>query len=341
MSIDSRTETQSTLFQPTPPIHYHRILETFDGIARSFIRLNLLFLFLITIELSLSSLLFLSFSQSSLLTVSIGLFFITLFAYPVLLFYFQAKKPEQFSALLTQFVDSSRTLLKNSLQEPHPDLSIAQTLFSLAKHLDFKEELFTKIPSFFKPLLSLLTHFSTRCYFYDFFQFKELLLQNAIEYHVCQVRQTPIDLEVHASLATVYVALSKIYQAPKETESLYSIRSKFYRKQRAIFTEQFEIAVKLALEEFQILSQFAPNDPWIHEQLSAGYRDLGLYLDEIREVETLLELKPQDREILFRLGALYFRQGLNAKGLQVYQKLQQSNYSKADLLIRSYGITSK
>ena len=58
---------------------------------------------------------------------------------------------------------------------------------------------------------------------------------------------------------------------------------------------------------------------------------------EIKEVELLLKLRPQDKEILYRLGSLYFSQGLNAKGLQIYEELKRTNYKKAEDLISSYG----
>ena len=71
--------------------------------------------------------------------------------------------------------------------------------------------------------------------------------------------------------------------------------------------------------------------------MASGYRDLGLPEEEIKEMEILLKLRPQDKEILFRLGSLYFSQGLNAMGLQVYEELKQTNFKKAEDLISTYG----
>ena len=86
------------------------------------------------------------------------------------------------------------------------------------------------------------------------------------------------------------------------------------------------------------MGHYAPNDPWIHEQLAAGFRDLNLPEEEVKEMELVLKLRPHDKETLFRLGSLYFQQGLNAKGLQVYEELQKANYKKADSLLASYGV---
>ncbi len=145
----------------------------------------------------------------------------------------------------------------------------------------------------------------------------------AIEEHLKQIRVTPTDLEVHASLATTYVLQSKIY------------RIKGTRKED--LEERFRTSSRLAIEEFQILNHYAPNDPWVHSQLAIGYRDLDMPIEELREVETLLKLCPHDKETLFRLGKLYFCQGMNAKGLQIYEELKQSNFKKAEELIASYG----
>lgn len=71
-----------------------------------------------------------------------------------------------------------------------------------------------------------------------------------------------------------------------------------------------------------------------------GYRDLGMPEEETLEIETLLKLRPQDKEILYRLGALYFSQGLNAKGLRTYEELKKANFRKAEDLIGSYGTLS-
>src|SRR3990167_11215598 len=101
--------------------------------------------------------------------------------------------------------------------------------------------------------------------------------------------------------------------------------------------ERSQVYSRLAMEKFKILSQYAPNDPWVHEQLAAGFKDLNLPEEEVKEMEHILQLRPQDRDILFRLGKLYFQQGLNAKGLKVYEELQKAHYTRAGDLISSYG----
>ncbi|HSX13445.1 MAG TPA: hypothetical protein VLE96_03385, partial [Chlamydiales bacterium] len=77
--------------------------------------------------------------------------------------------------------------------------------------------------------------------------------------------------------------------------------------------------------------------PWVHEQMALGFKDLGLQAEETKEIEILQKLRPHDKEILYRLGTLYFAQGLNAKGLSIYEELKKTNFKKAEELIASYG----
>ncbi len=324
MSIqpDSETEFDDTFFQRNLPQYYRVVLKEFRRTTHSFVTFNLLFgcLFFIEIALFFSSLPFLS--KSALFAFALGGIFLTGFTYFVLLFYYQAKKPEQLCALKNQFLQSCRQALPIPPGEAQHHLSLAEALSKLANYLEDFEKRFYTVPTIFSFLSSAISRFSTHCYGKDVFKMKELLLEDAVEEHLKQIRNTPTDLEVHASLANTYVYLSKLYKS-------------------AHLNDPFTKMAHLAMEEFSILSQYAPNDPWVHEQLAAGYRDLGMVEEEIREVETLLQLRAQDKEILYRLGSLYFAQGRNAKGLQVYDELKKANFKKAEDLVASYGTSKK
>lgn len=327
-------------FQEKLPQHYRTILSSFQKNSRSFVHFNLLFLFLGVAQLSILSYLLIMMVDSVWVALSLGSLFLTSFTYLVLLFYYQARKPEQMSALLDRFVSSCRTSLGVPQGVALHHLSVAETLIKLSNYLSDYEWRFVKSPDFFNRFSRPVSRFSAYCYWHDVFRFKQLLLHAAIEEHLNQIRATPTDLEVHASLANSYVFLSEIYKEPKGKDEAHP-RLKNYRKHAEEFDEKFKTAASLAIEEFQILNQYAPNDPWVHEQLAAGYRELDLPAEEIQEVEILLKLRPQDREILFRLGKLYFAQGMNAKGLQIFEELKKANFKKAEDLILSYGKTSR
>ena len=101
---------------------------------------------------------------------------------------------------------------------------------------------------------------------------------------------------------------------------------------------KFRETAQRAIEEFNILKDYAPNDPWVHEQLALSYRDLNMPEKELQEYEIVVALRPEDQEVLFKIGQLYFQLGQNAKGLQSYEKLRQLNYLRAEQLIRLYGL---
>lgn len=310
-------------FQHHLPQIYRTVLKDFRRIVQSFIFFHIFSLALIGTE----AILFLPFvAKSAMAALALGALFLTTFSYLVLHFYYQARKPERLINLKEKFLQSCRRHISVPAGEAQHHLSIAEALLKLASYLEDFEKNFYTLPPLFQFAAPLFGRFSSYCYWKDVFKLKRLLLSAAIEEHLKQIRATPTDLEVHASLATTYVAQSKIYRL-----TLHS------RKEQALFEENFRTAARLAIEEFRILNHYAPNDPWVHEQLSQGYRELDMPEEELREVEMLLKLRPQDKETLFRLGTLYFHQGMNAKGLQIYEDLKQSNFKKAEDLIASYG----
>ena len=321
--LDHPSYDDSSFLYHLPQI-YRSVLKNFRKIIQSVVFFHLIFIGLIALELFL----FLPFiSRPAVTAFALGALFLSGFTYLVLFFYFQARKPERLTELLDQFLQSCKRHISVPPGEPQHHLSIAEALSRLAAYLADFEKNFYQFPAVLQSLTPLLRRFSTFCYRADVFQLKRMLLTTAVNEHLAQIHSTPTDIEVHASLAATYVALAKLFR--NETTRR--------KKSPPSFEENFQNATRLAIEEFRILNDYAPNDPWIHEQLAKGYHELEKPEEELREVEFLLKLRPQDPEILFRLGELYFHQGMNAKGLQTYEALKQLNFKKAEDLIAAYG----
>lgn len=320
-------------FQSALPLHYRSILSSFRKVCKSFAFFNGLFLLIGLLELS-SFCFLLPLNESAVIAIVLSILFLTLFSYFVLLFYFQAKKPEQIDDLIQKFISSCQSSLGGSSDLTSHHLHVAEALYKLSQYLTDYESKLLPTTEQATQLSRLVSFFSRKMYWKDVFNFKQQLLRAAIAEHLRQIRLTPTDLELHASLANVYVAISQIYQEPKEQET--GSRLRFYKKHAALFQEKWKLYGNLAIEEFQILNHYAPNDPWIHEQLASGFRALSMPHEEIREVELLLKLRPNDREVLFLLGTLYFEQGLNAKGLRIYEELKQIGFLNAENLIATY-----
>src|SRR5690606_15096304 len=112
----------------------------------SFVSFHLLFTALFTSALLLFFIFFPFLSRSSILAFALGGIFLTCFLYVVLLFYFQAKKPDQFLQLRDQFIQSCRQILPSHDVQSH--LSLAEALSSLATYLHDFERNFYQIPKF-------------------------------------------------------------------------------------------------------------------------------------------------------------------------------------------------
>jgi tetratricopeptide (TPR) repeat protein len=110
-----------------------------------------------------------------------------------------------------------------------------------------------------------------------------------------------------------------------------------FEKIRDELARKFCSAAKRAIEEFKIINNYAPNAPWVHEQMAYSYRDLKMPIEEIQAYEMILLLNPTEVEILFKLGVLYFQLGRNADGLRIYEQLRKLHASKGENLITHYG----
>jgi tetratricopeptide (TPR) repeat protein len=312
-------------------------LRQFNRLIRNYVLFNLSFLIITCGELVCFLSFFALLSRSSVLAFTLAFFFMTLFSYFVLKLYLQAKKPDQLMDLCEAYLDRCKAIIhyQEGIPEHHVALGQAAQKFAVALHE--KEYTYYHPPSFLNSLGPTLERFSCFCHWKDLHKMKEMLLTKAVEEHLKVVKCEPTHLEVHAALANAYVMLSSLYADPRKyhdyDEERYIPDERFSEEMQA----RFRATAQRAIEEFKILNDYAPEDPWVHIQLAYSYHDLQMPLEEIREYELVLTLRPQDKDTLFKLGMLYFQQGMNAKGLRIYETLKRTNYSKAESLIKFYG----
>ncbi len=309
---------------------YKNTIFQFQKISGFLTVLKLSFWSLAALELIVSFFCTLYAANIFLVAISWGLIVLTIFTYFVVLFYFQTKKPEQVFELKERFVQllRSKAPVPPKIAEHH--LFVATALMRLSFYMQNMENDFFKKIKFKKVFLqNVLGKISAFFHLEDVFKMQEMLLCAAITEHVLQIKETPTDLEVHASLAHSYSTLAKLY--------LDCQKKSFLKKALPYLTAHFEIASKRAIEEFEILKEFAPSDPWIHAQLAQCYHSLEMFEEEEKEYEVILDLSPDDHEVFFRLGAIYFKLGKNAQGLKVYGDLKRLGYKKADELLNLYA----
>lgn len=313
----------------------------FNKIIRSALIFNLAFLSLGAIEICLFVLFFAALAKSAILAFSLGLLFLTAFSYAVLRIYFQAKKPEQLIDLKNGFLSECAYFMQTQELAVDHHLAISNAICKLASRLYGREYHCYPMPRKLAFLSPFFQKFSCWFHWQDVQKMKEILLEAAIDEHLKMIEIEPTNLEVHASLANVYVMLSHIYSDPRKQEGHEEGSWVPSGKTSNEMHQKFQEAAERAIEEFKIIKDFAPDDSWVHSQLAYSYHDLQMHREEIQEYEILLRLKPEDKDTLFKLGVLYFEHGYNAKGLQIYEALKQTNFKRAENLIKFYAAYSR
>lgn len=309
----------------------------FKRILKTYTIFNVFFILLLAAEI-VYFFIHLSFlAQTFVLGIHLALIFTTLFSYFTMRLYFQTQKTDRLLNLKIEFVQACKSYLEDLEGVPEYYLTVSEACCKFATALHAQEYTIFKCPFWLDFLSSSLEKLSCSFYWADVHLMKELMLQACIEEHIQLVRIEPTDLETHAGLANAYVMLSGLYIDPRKVEGLDDDKWIPSNKYDESFKKKFRSIAEKAIEEFKILSDYAPDDPWVHAQLAYSYRDLQMSSEEIKEYEIILQLCPDDKETLFKLGKLYFEQGFNAKGLQVYENLKKSNYKKAEDLIHYYG----
>lgn len=284
----------------------------------------------------LAFLLFFSyFSQSLIAACGLALFFLTVFSYLVLLFFFQAKKPQQLLAICSRFEEICSIAFPFPKEQPDFLLSRAHAFqefafFLTEQELDFYDPL---IP--IASLRPLIQKFTIWVHWKNFHQMKELLLEKTVRSLIAAVKVLPTDEEIHATLAVGYINLCKLYVHPKKLHSSLPWISPEYSS--SSMKDSFSFYAQKAIEECKILQDLQPKNPWVLAHLAEIYHLQEKTQEEIHSCEELLSLTPNNTDLLFQLGVLYFQEGQPGKGLQIYKQLQEDCVDKAQRLIEYYA----
>lgn len=293
---------------------------------------HVLFISFLSIQL-LSFLLFFSyFSKSIACASALALFFLTLFSYFVLLFFFQAKKPQQLLSIRNTLLESCQNLFiqKNSTDTPH--LQLAQIVLESITLLSEEEHNFYKKEALLLTLTPLSGKCKIRLHWKNFLAMKEFLFSLVLEEITDHIKEVPLDLKAHALLAETYLQHSLLY-IPPEISSLPWIPAEYFS---SLFHQKFLACSTRAIEECSILEEYGEKNIWLYTKLSKIYQLQGDTEKEIQCQEKLLSLSFNDQEALIRLGILYFKQGYNAKGLKIYEELKNNFPTEATQLIEYY-----
>lgn len=311
----------------------------FDRMVRAHLFFHLFFVCIGTLEI-ISLIVFFPFlNDNSLLSFALALVFLTAFSYFIVRLYCQARKPEQIKEIKKIFTEASKELIEYHHGVIDCHIALGDIYCRLSDSFLGNESTYYKPPRFFHWLAPTFEKLSSWIHWQDVFTLREMALIAAIEEQIQFVKCEATSLEAHTALANAYILLSGLYMNPcgsDEDERRWN-PSKHFTDDLKL---KFRVTAERAIEEFKILSNFTPNDPWVHEQLAYSYCDLQMPFEAMAEYEYILKLNPTDSEILYKLGVLYFRHGRNSQGLQIYEQLRRSHYKKAEMLIDHYGAYS-
>jgi hypothetical protein len=311
-------------------------LQKFDRLIRSYAIFTVCFLALGILESVLVIVYFTALANSSLLSFGFATFFLTLFSYFIFRIYFQTTLPEKFEHMRNKYLDTLKNFIAYCEGVPEHHIALAISCSHLSDQIASKDSYY-RPPKWLSFFSGILERFSYACHWQDLLAMREMLLMSSISEHIQLVRLEPSNLEYHSLLANAYVRLSLLYADLQKQLKINEYKFPFFKQATQSFECKFKEIAEKAVEELKILNEFAPNDPWVHQQLAFSYHDLNMAKEEIIEYEILVNLNPEDWDALYKLGALYFQAGMNAKGLKIYEELKHINYKKANALLKLYG----
>lgn len=320
--------------------HAETFIRAFKKTTRFYVGFHILFAFLACAQFFALVVFFSFWIHSSTIAFLLAAIFLTGFSYFVLLFYFQVKKPQQFLEIHRIFVHACHKNLGAHQELRTYHFSIVEALYKSVDALDRMECDYYLLPINWQTMQILLRKFSIFCHWKDVLSMKELILKQAINEHIALIKEEPVDLQVHASLAENYIRLAGLYQKPgaEEDPHLFPWISPEYSSKE--MQEKWRLAYARAIQEFSIMDAFAPLDPWVHAQLALIYHELGESKKESEQYEIILRIVPGDKPVLFKLGVLYFTEGLTAHGLRIYEQLKASGDPDAEKILEFYDALS-
>ncbi len=321
----SFNEKKSRLIQETG--------EKLTNISKKFVSFNSIHFFIFLIEI-ISLFLCPFFKKNILFSAIIAITILTIFVYLTLLSFFLVKKNEQIFLLKQNFIASYVSTNSHLFAHRKLQSNLVQLICIFIHRLEKKE--YNNIYLFKKLHISNTTipwlhRFNIECHWKDRLLMKEFLYYHSIQIQLQWIKEEPVNNELHTILASSFISLYRIYNPVKNLSK--SIEKKSQSVDRA---RKFKKFAHCALEELKVALINNPKDLWTLSRIASVYRDLGLHEEEKQTYDMLLEFMPENEEVLFRLGILYFQQGSIANGLKTYEALKKKYDPKAEILIEKY-----
>lgn len=313
-----------------------KTLSQFDKVLWSHFTFHLGFFVLAMTEILALLIYFTLLIKSAFVAITLAVLFLTAFAFFILRLFYQARMPETLLGLCQSYSDSVKISVAYLEGERNHHLAVSSALCALEAQLKDREYTYFDFVSTESSIHPFLANLSCFCFWRSVGQMREILLEASIDEHVRLVKSDPSNLEYHAALASQHLQMASLLSRP-ETGPGQSRWVPAARLGQEV-QEAYIRSMKKAIEEFQILAAYTPDDPWVYSQLAACYREIEDKDNELQIYQRILRIRPQDYDTLFKLGACHFQLGQNGEGLKVYDSLKRAQYKKAEKLMEFYGI---
>ncbi|NBO24413.1 MAG: hypothetical protein EBU93_04160 [Chlamydiae bacterium] len=263
--------------------------------------------------------------------ISIAASIVSLFSYLTIRQFIEAKKYSQ----IAQLIES--TYRQNfSDEKSYSSLEIDQFYKHLHTMLIYqaKEKFFSKLSSNFFDKLKMGAY-------YKFYLFTlNLLNQERLLQLLKLIERSPNDLRFHTEYTNALLDRIEQNTLPEKYRGLF-LSSHLKKLETDELKKRIKKLYLVTLEELKILNQLAPFDPWTHAKMAECYHGLGEHNQELQTVEILKKLRPQDKEIIFKLGELYFINKRYFEGIQIFEELLPLDRSLCEQLMAHYRLSQE
>ncbi|MCH9621189.1 MAG: hypothetical protein S4CHLAM20_06060 [Chlamydiia bacterium] len=277
--------------------------------------------------------------QGSLYTpAAFALLFLSIASYGLIAYYQKNRKLDTIDTICKEYRRYCYQKLSTNIEDSEKlHLAIAECLRDLAESVHDPKLFHLTIHPFKFSKNHLIAHF---LYFHynDILYMQEKLLEISLEQHSYVLADCACSLEFHSSLSKVYSTLATCYKIPKGTHLEKAFSYSTITKATEYQT-QFEKYYTLAIEELKIICDISDSEPWTHLELASLYAKFDDSELEMQQYEIIINRVADDKEILYKLGILYFKHHKTSHGLKIYDRLKHIDALYAKNLLAHYNFT--
>jgi hypothetical protein len=298
--------------------------------------LHLTFSLFILSQFFLSGFLYLTGAKSLYTPIAFSLLFLTISSYALIAYYQKNRKLDSMEKIAKDFLHYCTLHLSKNIEDREKlHLAIAESIRDFAQALHNQELFYLNIYPFKFSKNHIISYF---LYFHynDILYLQEKLLDICLDLHSKVLEDCACSLQFHSSLSKTYTALSNCYKKPSGRHLEKAFKFSNFTKFKELMERQINYYT-LAEEELFIVCELSQNETWTHLDLASFYAQFDQTEKEMKQYEILIDQISDDKEVMYKLGILYFKHLKTSKGLKIYSKLRKLDALYAKNLLSHYN----